>query len=239
MTGRTVLALAAVLAALPVGACRPSRGSAIAAAEPTPIPGARVERFVERIAALYPPDAYAGVAFSVRFDGSSVLGVAGAGFSPSSTVYFGDVPLMTDFVSRDSLTATVPAELVDRPGTIDVSVHDPAGGRSARVPFTVLPPRSKGACPEIRALYPPAVAAGESFVRRPDGSSVLGVAGANFAPPSKVVFDGRELKTTYQGPGSLVAVVPADSIRRRGRRGVTIADPECPNPPSPAWFEIR
>jgi hypothetical protein len=241
MTGRARLGLfaALALAALPVPACRPSGGSAIAPAEPTPIPGRVVERFVERIHALFPPNAYAGVPFSVRFDGSSVLGVSGEGFSPASTVYFGDVPLTTDFGSRDSLTATVPADLVDRPGSFAISVRDPAGGRSPDIPFTVLPPRIKGACPEIRDLYPPSVPAGKSFARRPDGASVLGVAGTNFGPSSKVVFEDRELRTTYQGPGSLVAVLPAEAIRRKGRARVTVTDPECPRPGAAAWFEIR
>lgn len=239
MTRGTELGLVVALAALPIAACGRSRGSTIDPAEPAPIPGRVVERFVERIHALFPPNAYAGIPFSVRFDGSSVLGVSGEGFSPASAVYFGDVPLTTEFVSRDSLTATVPADLVDRPGTFAISVHDPAGGRSPDIPFTVLPPRIKGACPEIRDLYPPSVPSGESFARRPDGASVLGVAGTNFGPSSKVVFEGRELRTTYQGPGSLVAVVPAEAIRRKGRARVSVADPECPSPRAAAWFEVR
>jgi hypothetical protein len=239
MTGQTTLVLAFALVTLPVPACRPSGGSAIAPAEPTPIPGARVERFVERIHVLYPPEAYAGIPFSVRFDGSSVIGVAGEGFSPASIVYFGDVPLITEFGSRDSLTAIVPADLLEHVGAFPVTVRDPAGGRSPDIPFTVLPPRIKGACPEIRDLYPPSVPAGGSFARRPDGSSVLGVAGTNFGPSSKVVFEGLELRTTYQGPGALVAVLPAEVIQRKGRSRVTIADPECPSPGAAAWFEVR
>jgi hypothetical protein len=107
------------------------------------------------------------------------------------------------------------------------------------VTFSVLPPRPRGACPVIRELYPPSIPAGSAFNRRPDGSSTLGVAGEKFGPRSEVLFGGRELRTTYQGPGSLVAVVPAESTLRKGSVRVAIRDPECPASSSFAVFDVK
>jgi TIG domain-containing protein len=211
----------------------------IAPAAPEPIPGRKVERFAERIDALYPSNAYAGVPFAIRFDGASVMGIAGEGFSPASTVYFADTPLATDFGSSRSLTATVPTELISHAGVFGVSVHDPAGGKSPEFRFVVLPPRPGGACPAIRRLFPTGTTAGVSFATRPDGASNLGVAGENFGPGSKIVLGAVELKTTYQGPGSAVAVVPRGMLARKRKFLVTIRDPDCGRASAPVVFEVR
>jgi len=220
-------------------AARPAGKDAIAPAEPEPIPGRKVERFAEKIDALFPPNAYAGVPFATRFDGASVMGVAGEGFSPASTVYFGDTALATDFGSSRSMNATVPTELIARPGVFAVTVHDPAGGRSPDFRFVVLPPRSPGACPGIQKLFPSETPEGVSFGARSDGGSNLGVSGGNFGPESRVCFGATELKTTYQGPGSLVAAVPRGMLARKRKFAVTIRDPGCGRPSAPAIFEVR
>ena len=198
-----------------------------------------MERPSPRIRDLYPPDAYVATRFSVRFDGMSVLGVAGEGFSPDSTVYFGDEPMLTQFVSSDSLAATVPPTLIERVGNVPVSVRDATGARSPAVAFAVVPPRPAGACPEIRHIYPSSTEAGRGFSLRADGSSSLGVAGRGFGPGSFVLLDGKKASTIYQGPGSLIALVPAESLSKRGRIRVAVAEEKCRLFPSPEDLEVR
>jgi hypothetical protein len=229
----------ALLAVLLAASCRPPSVEEIAPAAPSPIPGARVERPSPKIHDLYPPNAYVGVSFAVRFDGLSVLGVAGEGFSPDSTVYFGDEALLTQFVGADSLAAAVPKTLIVRTGEVPISIRDGAGARSAAVPFKIVPPRPAGACPQILHIYPSSTVAGQGFSLRADGSSNLGVAGANFGPRSVISLAGKEVSTSYQGPGSLIAIVPREELERSRNIRVAVAEAGCPSSRSPEDLTVR
>jgi len=232
--------LAATLAAaLSAASCRPPPSDDILPAAPSTIPGLRTERPSTKIHDLFPPDAYVGVPFAVRFDGQSVIGVAGEGFSPDSVVYFGEEPLMTLFDTADALTAIVPAGLLARPGPVSISVRDRAGDRSAAAEFRILPPRPAGACPTIAHLYPSSTEAGHGFSLRADGSSNLGVAGANFAPGSTISLAGQEVATTYQGPGSLIAIVPREELAKTRRIPVVVTEAGCPPARSPEDLIVR
>ena len=227
-----------VMAATPE--CRRAPVSAgILPAEPSAIPGARIEIPSPKINALFPPDAYAGTRFSVRFDGMSVLGVAGEGFSPDSAVFFGDEPMLTEFVSSDSLVATIPATLIGRTGSVPVSVRDASGGSSPAFPFEIVPPRAAGACPEVLHVYPSSTEAWHGFSVRADGSSSLGVAGKDFGPETFVLLGGRKVATVYQGPRSLIAAVAPDALARRGRISVAVGEGKCSLARSPEDLEVR
>ncbi len=220
--------------------CGPTRGGdEILPAVPSPIPGVRTERPSPKIHDLFPSNAYAGVPFSVRFDGLSVLGVAGEGFSPDSTVYFGEEPLMTLFNASDAVTATLPGALLFRPGVIPITVRDGAGNRSAPAEFRILPPRPAGACPLIRHLYPSSTESGHGFSLRADGDSNLGVAGQNFGPRSVISLGGHDLETVYQGPGSLIALVPPEALAKPRRISVVVTETGCPPSRSPEDLTVR
>jgi hypothetical protein len=231
---------AALLLTVVAASCGPKRsGDDILPAAPSAIPGARTERPSPKIHDLFPSDAYAGVPFSVRFDGLSVLGVAGEGFSPDSTVYFGEEPLMTMFNSSEAMAATVPGSLLFRAGPVSITVRDAAGNRSAAAEFRILPPRPDGACPLIRHLYPSSTEAGHGFSLRADGVSNLGVAGANFGPKSVISLAGHEVDTVFQGPGSLIALVPPEELARTRRIPVDVREAGCPPSRSPEDLTVR
>jgi hypothetical protein len=238
---RPVLLLIALLAF----SCRPAGNDAILPAEPRPIPGkAAVPAALPppRIQELYPHDAAAGVGFDIEFDGASPMGVAGDGFSPRSTIFFGDQPLVTRYGSRRALVGMVTPELLSRVRSVKVTVQDagPPRRESPSAIFEVRSARKPGACPRIKALYPSFTRVSSPFGAQPDGSSALGVAGEDFGPKTVVTFGGVELNTKYQGPSSLVAFLPPDLIRRPGALPVALTDPECRSPKNTGMkFEIR
>ena len=233
----------AFVAMLSAAGCGPTRSGAggddILPAAPSEIPGVRTERPSPKIHDLFPSDAYAGVPFSVRFDGLSVVGVAGEGFSPDSTVYFGEEPLMTMFNGSEALAATVPGSLLFRPGPVSITVRDAAGNRSAAAEFRILPPRPDGACPLIRHIHPSSADAGHGFSLRADGDSNLGIEGANFGPRSVISLGGHALETVYQGPGSLLALVPPAELAKTRRIPVVVTETGCPPSRSAEDLTVR
>jgi len=70
-------------------------------------------------------------AFTLRVDGSA--------FVPGAVVNWNGVPLATKFINRSRLRAAVPSVNVANPGTVNVTVTNPApgGGTSSAVFFTV------------------------------------------------------------------------------------------------------
>jgi hypothetical protein len=233
------LLAAALLALLSAWGCRSPGSEDILPAAPSSIPGIRTERPSPKIHDLFPSEAYVGVPFAVRFDGQSVLGVAGDGFSPDSAVYFGEEPLMTLFDSAGGLSSVVPTGLLLRPGPVSISVRDGAGNRSGAVEFRILPPRPAGACPEILHIYPSSTDAGRGFSLGADGASSLGVAGANFGPRSVISLAGQDVKTVFQGPGALIAIVPPEELAKTRRISVVATEAGCPPSRSPEDLIVR
>lgn len=80
------------------------------------------------------------------------------------------------------------------------------------------------AAPEIRELFPPIATAGVPFQAIEDGSSSLGVAGTGFTHSSQVYFGDRALRTNYQSPKAVAAIVPNDLVAAAGSIPVTIRD---------------
>jgi hypothetical protein len=94
--------------------------------------GPRVDRVV-------PAFAKAGVPFQVQPDGYSALSIEGAGFRPGAVVVLAGRPLTTVFGNSGWITATVPPELSQRPGRLELRVVDPERGPSAAASFEVRP----------------------------------------------------------------------------------------------------
>src|SRR5262249_34866381 len=107
------LFLAAALAG--AAACRD-------APDPTIAPG-RVVRANGRperaLLALLPGEAKVGEIFQKQPDGRAAVAVFGTGFAPGDTIYWNGRALATAGGGL-VLTAPVPAELLERPGAIDV-----------------------------------------------------------------------------------------------------------------------
>lgn len=70
---------------------------------------------------------------------SFTLAVKGTGFVPGSAVQWNGTVLPTTYLSRQNLTAKVPASLLASPGSVQVTVHNPTpgGGFSNAVAFAV------------------------------------------------------------------------------------------------------
>lgn len=216
---------------LAAAACRPQAKREIAPAEPEALAGASAPAPRPRVAALYPPDAYAVVDFGRGLSGSQTLGISGERFAPGCTVTLGDEPLLVSFQSPTTLHAWIPKALLAFAGGMPVTVHNPDGTSSEPARFTVVAPRRAGACPEVRGVYPSPPRAGAS------GS--IGVSGVDFSPATVALLDGEPLPTTFRGPGSIVATLPADRglVPRRAR--LSVRDPECRHPASPVEFDLR
>jgi len=68
----------------------------------------------------------------------------------------------------------------------------------------------------VDRVHPGSTAAGVGFQIQPNGQSAIAVEGAHFQPGAIVLFNGRDLKTTYGNPGFLSALVPDESIAQEG-----------------------
>lgn len=237
---RTRLALQVASLAFPLLLTACGKGDRIAPAE---LKGSQTTGLVAtpEIRELFPSIATAGVPFQAMEDGSSSLGVAGTGFTPSSQVYFGDRALQTNYQSPKAVAAIVPNDLVAAAGSVPVTIRDRNPDRtSASVIFRILPPKAAGEVAVIKDLFPPGAKAGIPFGLQPDGLWALGVAGSGFDPKSVVVFDGVELKTIFQSPVAMVAFVPPELVSKPRRLKVVVMDMESKSGLSaPRFFDIQ
>jgi hypothetical protein len=89
------------------------------------------------ISELFPPKTRAGTVFNRQSNGGAAMGLTGANFRQGVVVVFGGVPLETVFSDVDRLSALVPANLLEKPGAVDVVARNPDGKASAPARFTV------------------------------------------------------------------------------------------------------
>lgn len=90
-----------------------------------------------RITELYPTSAVAGKGFNLQPDGTSALGVTGAGFLPGAKVVFGGKEMRTVFTRGDYISAEIPAALAVRAGTLEVWVTNPDSMSSNKIAFSI------------------------------------------------------------------------------------------------------
>lgn len=173
---------------------------------------------------LTPPSILAG---SPQF----FLFANGKDFSPGSVVEWNGTMLATIFLSQSQLQATVPALLVQNPGTATVVVFttQPGGGTSSQVTFTITPNATP--IPHIDSLKPPTVLAGTA-------SPVITIQGENFVSTSEIIVNGI---TCIGTAGCTTAVVSSTSlflnlgtalIANGGTLDVSVLNPPAP-PPAP------
>jgi hypothetical protein len=132
-------------------------------------------------------------------------------FILGETVYWNETPLVTTFVSKKQLTATVPAALIATPGTASITVRG-CGGTSGAVTFTI------SAAPTISSLAPACASTGDS-------QFTLTVNGTNFVSTSLVNWNGAALTTTFVSSTQLTAIVPAANIATAGAFSITVVSP--------------
>ena len=209
--------------------CREASWPQIEAARPGSLNSTESAISPISIKELFPSAAFAGLGFQVQPDGSSSVGVAGYGFTRTSVVYFDRHPLITHYQSPRAIAGLVPTDLISTPRTVRIMVRDtrPSPRESEARPFEVIePPRNPN--PRIREIFPSSVCVGIPFGVLADGSWSIGIVGSGFLPEAEVLLDGEILRTKYQGPTALTAVIPEEFVSRPRAASVTIRVPGVP-----------
>ena len=108
---------------------------------------------------------------------------------------------------------TVAMEEVPRPNAAPVLRLSPDGTGVLELPNAVIKEADRI---RINKIYPDSTVAGVRFQIQPNGQSAIAVEGINFQSGAIVLFNGRDLKTTYGNSGFISALVPDDSISHVG-----------------------
>ncbi len=182
----------------------------------TPLPGGgissaltfTVNHPIASVGVLTPAAANAGT-------GPLTLAITGTGFFAASVARWNGADLPTTYVSPTSLTATVSAQNLTTPGTVTLTVFNPApgGGTSPGASFSVNHP-----VPTLASIAPTNVAAGSP-------ATILTAVGTGLFATSVVRWNGVNLATTYMSPTQLAAVVPATNLASMGTANVTVFNP--------------
>ena len=146
----------------------------------------------------------------------TALAVTGTNFVDGAVVVFGGVDLATDFGNSTSVSAIIPAALLEATGTPAVLVRNPDDQVSNALTFTIDAPVP---APTISLLNPASATAGA-----PD--TALAVTGTNFVDGAVVVFGGTDLATTWGSATGVSATIPAALLAAAGTPSVTVRNPD-------------
>lgn len=178
-----------------------------------------------RIDQLLPDKAMAGTGFNVQPNQQSAMSIVGSNLGPGSRIKINGEPLETS-VGADgkSLAALVPPRFYAKEGTFAVSVDLPDGRTSNTLPFVVLP--TTGPAPSITQLFPDSTTAGKAFNVQGNGSSAMGLTGANFLPTAKVLLNGEPQETNFGDIDKLGCTFPAKFFATKGVVKVSVKNPD-------------
>jgi hypothetical protein len=109
---------------------------------------------------------------------------------------------------------TVAMEDAPPPAGVPVLRLFPDGTGALDLPGAPIVPINESDRVRIDRIYPDSTAAGVKFQIQPNGQSAISLAGANFQPGAIVIFNGRNLPTTYGNSGLVSTLVPDDLIAR-------------------------
>jgi|GEM_PF-1302478 len=145
--------------------------------------------------------------------------VNGSNFVNGSIVRWNGSDRPTTFVSVNQLTATITAADIASPGSVPVTVFNPApGGGTSNAVFFTVNPVSGNPVPSITSINPTtAVAGGAAFT--------LTVNGANFVSGAVVRWNGSDRATTFVSATQLTASIPASDIANPVTASVTVFNP--------------
>jgi hypothetical protein len=146
------------------------------------------------------------------------LTVKGGDFTPSTTVYWNNNPLITLFTSTGELTAQIPASFIQNAGsaTVIVSTPQPGGGNS--LPATFVINAAPSPLPDISSLSPSGVFTGGA-------GFTLTINGKNFVSQSEVSVNGSIRATAFGGVTTLGVAISAADIANAGTVPVTVINP--------------
>jgi outer membrane protein assembly factor BamB len=145
------------------------------------------------------------------------LTVGGAGFLPSSTVYWNGNPRPTTFVSATELQAAIAGSDIafGRAVAVTVVSPPPGGGPSNAWTFTVTDPVP---APTIGAIAPASVRPGSPRF-------TLTVTGSGFVPSSFVTWNGSPRPTTFVSASELHATIEAADVTLPGSAAIAVTAP--------------
>jgi hypothetical protein len=197
-----------------------SEGSAdVRVFTPTPGGGLTGARAFTIVAIATPVPTLSSVAPTSIVVGSPTftLSASGRNFTGSSVVRWNGVSRPTTFVSPFRLEATIPASDATSPGTVQVTVFNPApgGGTSAARTVTI---KSPSPVPILTGLSRNTAGVGEP-------GFTLTVTGTNFVNDSKVVWDGINHLTTFVSSTELRATIPATDLLFPDFLNITVYNP--------------
>lgn len=147
--------------------------------------------------------------------GALTLTVSGSGLVGSSVVQWNGQDLVTSYLSRTSVRASVPATLLTAVGLASVDVRNPTpgGGTSAPLGFAVRAP-----LPVASSLSPTTASPG-------DPGFTLTVNGSSFVTGARVLWNGSARLTTFVSATQLTADIPASDLASTTRAVVTVENP--------------
>jgi WD40-like Beta Propeller Repeat len=159
------------------------------------------------------------------------LTVNGGNFTPASQVTWNGSALVTFFGNTATLTAQVPATLIQNAGTADIIVTtpQPGGGTTETLMFTISPGSSP--VPHIASLSPSGVTTGSS-------AFTLIVTGTNFVSTSVVTVNGDARTTGFVNSTSLQADILDSDVASAGPVQVAVVNPQ-PNGGSSNIFPLN
>ncbi len=147
------------------------------------------------------------------------LTVTGSNFTPASFVEWnGEALPQYTFVGTSEMQAVVTANLIQSPGTVQITIFTPGpgGGTSKPLSFAILQPLTL--TPQITSLAPSGVLAGSGVFN-------LFINGKNFNTLSIVTVNGQNRVTTFLSQVSLaVQLTPAD-VTSAGALQITVVNP--------------
>ena len=178
-----------------------------------------------RIDKVMPDKVMAANDFNVQTNGIAAMSVVGANLGPGTRIKLNGEALETT-VGADgkSLAALVPRRFYATAGTFAIAVDRPDGTSSNTLPFVVLP--NSGPAPSITQLFPDSTEAGKGFNVQSDGTSAMGMTGANFLPTAKIQLNGEAQATNFGDIDKLGFLFPAKYFAKRGVVKVTVKNPD-------------
>jgi 6-phosphogluconolactonase (cycloisomerase 2 family) len=150
------------------------------------------------------------------------LTVNGTNFVSTSLVSFGGTARTTMFISSTQLTASIDAAAIAAPGTMTVTVTNPApgGGTSNPVNFTIS--GGPNPVPTISSLSPNvATFGGPAFTLTVYDT----VGNPSFVPGSVIRWNGTDRLTAFGSSFQLTAQIPASDIAATGTAAVAVFNP--------------
>jgi 6-phosphogluconolactonase (cycloisomerase 2 family) len=151
-----------------------------------------------------------------------MLTVNGTNFVAASLVTFGGTTRTTTFVTSTQLTASIDAAAIAAPGTMTVTVTNPApgGGTSNPVNFTIS--GGPNPVPTISSLSPNvATFGGPAFTLTVYDT----VGNPSFVPGSVIRWNGTDRLTAFGSSFRLTAQIPASDIAATGTAAVAVFNP--------------